>query len=428
MTESDISALLLYLTILFGATYLLAAFFSRFRIPGIIGALFVAMAAHYTPVGAALTSGPLAPSFSFLGQLGVLFLLFFIGLQIDLKEMRTVSGDIVWLTALNTVFPFLFGVAVMLLMGYGWLVAFVIGLTRMPTAEAVIVPILDEFRLIRTRVGEFIVGAGVLDDLIEVFLVAFVSIWIGEQSESAVGGAGGEIVGLMIGLTVFVLMLWISHRWVLPRLARLLPRTLQNLIMLSMLALLGFGGFAEYAHLGMVVGAITAGVVIQPVFRREGNVGDQASRTLQSISYGFFGLIFFFWVGLSVDLGGLIRAPMLAVLLFLAAFLGKLTGVFAMVPMKKLTRHEAWTIGIGLNARLTTEIIVARLLLDARLIDLHLFTALVAASSLSTIIVPLVFTLLVRWWGERLRKEPLTGRLHPASHAHARHGPRPSGR
>jgi len=121
----------------------------------------------------------LSDAFFFLAQLGVLFLLFFIGRQIDLKEMRSLSRDIVWATALNTMVPFLLGVVVMLALGYGWVVAFVIGLTCMPTAEAVIVPILDEFNMIRTRVGGFIVGAGVLDDVIEIFLIAFVSVWIG---------------------------------------------------------------------------------------------------------------------------------------------------------------------------------------------------------------------------------------------------------
>ncbi|MBW1815825.1 MAG: hypothetical protein JRJ60_01555 [Deltaproteobacteria bacterium] len=57
--------------------------------------------------------------------------------------MRDQSGDIIWHTVLNTTVPFLMGVGVMLALGYGWLLAFVIGLTRMPTAEAVIVPILN---------------------------------------------------------------------------------------------------------------------------------------------------------------------------------------------------------------------------------------------------------------------------------------------
>ena len=170
------------------------------------------------------------------------------------------------------------------------------------------------------------------------------------------------------------------------------------------------GRFAESASLGMVVGAITAGILMRPVFTKAGAAGETATHAVQAISYGFLGLVFFLWVGLKVDLSSLMQAPTLAILLFLAAFVGKLVGVFIMVPMKRLSVREAWIIGIGLNARLTTEIIVAQLLFNAKLIDVNLFTALVAASSLSTILVPLLFTLLVRAWGPQLRAaEPETG-------------------
>jgi Ca2+-transporting ATPase len=109
-------------------------------------------------------------------------------------------------------------------------------------------------------------------------------------------------------------------------------------------------------------------------------------------------------VGLSVDLGGILQSPTLAILLYLAGTIGKLTGVFLMVPMKKITVREAWTIGIGLDARLTTEIIVAKLLLEANLISVHLFIALVSAASFTAITVPLLFTILARLWGDQLRK------------------------
>ncbi|HHQ14109.1 MAG TPA: cation:proton antiporter, partial [Chromatiales bacterium] len=294
-----------------------------------------------------------------------------------------------------------------------WVVAFVVGLTRMPTAEAVIVPILDEFQMVRTRVGAFIVGAGVLDDVIEVFLIAFVSVWIGEQT---VGAASGEreAVTVAIGIGVFTVMALVSYHWILPLISGWLPRRPRNLILLTMLVLFAFGGLAEYSSLGIVVGAIVAGVLLRPVFNRAGAAGERATGAVRAFSYGFLGIVFFFWVGLSVDLGGMLAEPELALLLFLAAFLGKLAGIFLMVPLRKLTVREAWAVGIGLNARLTTEIIVAKLLLDAKLIDTHLFTALVAASSMSTVVVPLVFTLLVRWWGKQL--------LQPMSHITATGG------
>lgn len=395
MTEAHTGELLLHLGGLFGLSFLLGGLLERWRIPGILAALLVAMASHGTRLGEALTRPPFEAPFAFLAQIGVLFLLFFIGMQIDRRELRSLRGDIVWATVLNTALPFLFGVAVMLVLGYGWTVAFVVGLSRMPTAEAVIVPILDEFQMVRTRVGEFIVGVGVLDDVIEVFLVAFVSVWIGGQT-LGVQGTQREVVDILVSLALFALAAWLVYRWILPFLANWLPRRPRNLILLSMLVMFAFGGFSEHSHLGMVVGAIVSGVLLRPVFNQAGSSGEQTVAAIRAISYGFFGIIFFFWVGLSVDLGGMVEQPELATLLFLAAFVGKLVGIFLMVPMHKLSRREAWVVGVGLNARLTTEIIVAKLLLDARLIDVQLFTALVAASSLSTVVVPVAFTLMVK--------------------------------
>lgn len=400
MTESHISEILLDLGLLFGLTYLLAGLLERVRIPAILGALFIAMAVHYTPLGARLLSPEIYGPLTFLAQLGVLFLLFFIGLQIDMEEMRRMRSDIIWCTVLNTTVPFLLGMGVMLALGYGWLLAFVIGLTRMPTAEAVIVPILDEFQLIRTRVGEFIVGVGTLDDVLEVFMVGFVSLWIGKKAGGSASGLAGDIIGMGLGLVVFVSLAWISYRWLIPRLNRWLPRQPRNLMLLAMVALLGFGGLSEYSNLGMVVGAITAGILMRPAF--DDLAGAQTTQAIRTVSYGFLGLVFFFWVGLNADLEGMVEAPTLAILLFLAAFVGKLIGVFFMVPMGRMTMREAWTVGVGINARLTTEIIIAQLLLQANLIDVHLFTALVAASSVSTISVPLLFSLLVRRWGDQL--------------------------
>jgi len=399
MSDHILGSFLIILALLFGLTYLVAGVLERLRIPGILGALFVGMGIHYTLLGPMLSSGINGEIFTVLADLGVLFLLFFIGLQIDVKEMRTQSGDIVIATVLNTLTPFILGMGVMLWLDYGWLLAFVIGITRMPTAEAVIVPILDEFGLTRTRIGNYIVGAGVLDDVIEVFLVAFVSVWIGTKNGLADSRGMTEIA---IYAASFVAMAWFARRFILVPLSRWTRVRVSNLIILTVLVLFLFGGFAEYTDLGLVVGAIVAGMLLRPVFIRSNEAGEGATRAVRAVSYGFFGIVFFLWIGMSVDLKGMIEAPVLGILLFLAAFVGKILGIFLMVPMGKLTFKEAWTVGIGLNARLTTEIIVAKLLLDSNLINIDLFTALVAASSVSTLLVPLIFSLMVSRWREHL--------------------------
>jgi Ca2+-transporting ATPase len=398
MTDQDLGEFLLLLALLFALTYVLAGVFERLKIPGILAALFVAMGAHYTPIGTLLTQGVNGEIFTVLADLGVLFLLLFIGLQIDMGAMRRQGRDITLATVLNTVVPFVFGVAVMRFLDFSWVTALVIGLTAMPTAEAVIVPILDEFRLIRTKIGNYIVGAGVMDDVIEVFLVATVSVWI-----TTAGSPSGlditEIAKIVTNAAIFIVVAWGVRSLILVPLSGWLQVKVPNLILLMIIVLFIFGGFAEYVGLGLVVGAIVAGMMMRPVFDAAHETGEQASKAVRAVSYGFFGIIFFLWIGMSVDLSGLAEAPELAVLLFLAAFTGKLSGIFLMVPMKKLTVKEAWAVGIGLNARLTTEIIVAKLLLDAGLIDTRLFTALVASSSLSTIIVPLAFSAIASRWG-----------------------------
>ena len=183
------------------------------------------------------------------------------------------------------------------------------------------------------------------------------------------------------------------------------PENLSALMIFSLVILFGFGGFGEYVELGMVVGAIAAGVIMRPLFEKEEQKGELLSTTTQTLSYGFFGVLFFFWVGFNADVEGFLQEPILAIILFLAGIVGKFFGVFMMVPMKRITFKEAVIIGTGLNARLTTEIIVAQLLYSAEIIDLKLFTALVAASSFTAITVPLLFSLLIRFWGEEVYRE-----------------------
>ncbi|MFA6190806.1 MAG: cation:proton antiporter [Sulfurimonas sp.] len=400
MNGIELGELLLSLSLIFALTYGFGYFLSKFKIPSILAALFVGMLLSHTPFMAFIHSvSAFESTFSFLSNFGVLFLLFYIGLQIDLGEMKESGSDIVWLTVLNTAIPFLFGVITMLFYGYGWAIALVIGMTRMPTAEAVIVPILDEFNMIKTRVGTFIIGAGVLDDVIEVILVGIVSIWIGSKT----GETHGGIIGLIVGIVAFFIISWLFYRLIPHIIKKWEPKSLSELMVFSLVVIFGFGGLGEYVELGMVVGAITAGVIMRPLFETEEKRGELLSKTTQTLSYGFFGVIFFFWVGLNADMNGFFQEPLLAILLYLAGTLGKLFGVLIMVPMKKLTLKEALIVGVGLDARLTTEIIVAQLLYSSSIIDIKLFTALIAASSFTALSVPLLFSQLIRIWGSEVQ-------------------------
>jgi Ca2+-transporting ATPase len=397
MSDLVMGEFLLALALLFALAYFVSGIFERARVPTILAALFVALFVKYTPIYSHIEPFVTGETFTTLAKLGVLFLLFFIGLQIDLEEMRSQSRDIITATLLNTTLPFIMGMTVMLYLGYDWVIAFVIGLTTMPTAEAVVVPILDEFGLAKTKVGNYIIGAGVLDDVIEVFLIAFVSIMVTNKT-NLVSWDSSELLLIVIKIFCFIALAYSMRKFLLLPIAKWLQLNLKNRLLLSILVLFLFGGVAEYSDLGLVVGAIVAGILMNLVYKRAKEYSQPLMDTVATISYGFFALFFFLWIGFNINVSGIIKAPELTLLLFAAAFLGKVLGIFLMVPMKKLSAKEAWIVGIGLNARLTTEIIVAKILFDAHIIDLSLFSALVAAASLSTLTVPVALSLLMRRW------------------------------
>lgn len=398
---STLAKFLLVLSALLALTLLVSAVLQRVRIPSMIAALLVGVGARYTPMAHTLSVPADGDLFGVFAQLGVLFLLFFVGLQIDMRDVRQSGREVLLLTISSTSVPFLLGLVVMLALGYDAVTAVVIGMSLMPTAEVVVVPILDEFGVLHTRVGQLIVSAGTLDDVVEVALVAVVSVWLG----SKVAGATASVLlaSAAAGIVVLVGLGWIGSRWLLPRLVRWMPNEAHHLVMVSMCVVLGFVGVATLAGLGPLIGAITAGLAMRPTYSQLGIAGERATQTFRQISYGFFGAIFFLRVGLALDPVSLARAPWLALLLFAAGAGGKIGGVMILRAAKKLTTLEGWAVGVGLDARLTTETIVAQMLYRAKLISGDVFGALVAASALSTIGVPLVFALIVRRWGDRIR-------------------------
>jgi len=400
MTE-DIGLSLLILGGLFALSYLAGGLLVRIRIPGVMGALVVALALQLTPFGAEILDSDTGEILSFLGELGAMFLLFYIGLQVDIVTLRKLGRDVILLTALVTMLPFLFGLGAMLALGFPPFLAVVIGMTRIPTAEAVVAPILDEFGLTRTKVGQLIIGAGTLDDIFEILLVVLVSGWIAEQG-GVTSSVATSIESAALGIAVLLGFSVVLGRWGLPWLSRLLPAEPRHLVLLSVAVLLTFGGLSEYSGAGFVLGSLAAGMAMRKTLEADGEPGAAAIRDIQSIAYGFLGPAFFLWVGLTADLSGIIRAPVLTLALYLTAMFGKVFGALALVPLRRLDSRQALVTGIGLDARLTTEIVVAQLLYSSGLIDLPLFTALVAASSISTTSIPLIFSVLVRRWRSSL--------------------------
>jgi len=131
------------LAAVFSLSYVSGALFERVRIPAVIAPLLLGFLLRYTPFTSAVMRGNVPGHLSILSNLAVVFLLFFVGLEIDIAEVGKLSRVIMLITVLNTFFAFLFNFGVGIAFGYSVMIAFLIGVTAMPTAEAVVVPILE---------------------------------------------------------------------------------------------------------------------------------------------------------------------------------------------------------------------------------------------------------------------------------------------
>jgi Kef-type K+ transport system membrane component KefB len=400
--EIELSGILLEFALLFTGIAALSLFFKQIRLPIVLAPVLLGVFLRYTPLEAHLGEEDFRFALGILANLGVLFLLFYIGLQIDLNALKKFGKPILRLTLYSIIFPFIFGFLLIWGLGYGVVLALIIGMTRIPVAEAVVVPILDEFGLMKTKVGQFILGPGVLDDAIEVLLVAIVSIWLSRQT----GIAADTNAGLMLLVNIFLFLagVWIFYRHLIPYLGKWVDHNARNVVIFSVAILFLFSGVAEYSELGLVIGALLAGMALKPWFVSLEDVGVQVMHAFQLIAYGFFGMFFFYQVGLMVEPEGIFLHPFLVIGLFLAGTLGKLLSALLMVPEKSLTLKEAITVGVGLDVHMTTELIIAQMLLSAGVINATLYTVLIAVSSLSMISVPVLLSILLRLWGPILKE------------------------
>jgi nucleotide-binding universal stress UspA family protein len=148
-----------------------------------------------------------------------------------------------------------------------------------------------------------------------------------------------------------------------------------------------------------VLGAFIAGLLLgqSPMLTR------QLSAQLRGLIMGLFMPVFFTLVGFTLDVSALAQARFLWLTLALIALasVGKFLGAFIGGRFGGLTRAESFAVGCGMNARGSTEVIVASLGLQLGALNLHLFTAIVAMAVVTTMVMPPM----LRWAFARL---PLT--------------------
>ncbi len=375
----------LILALAFVASFIFGYFIERLKIPWVFAALIIGIVLSMFPGVVTLFHDA---GMETLAYMGMLLLLFNIGLELDLKGLRRTSKLVLRATAMIILAEAAVGtLLVHYLFGYGWAVSLLVALSFATVGEAVLVPILEEFQMVNSRLGQFIIGVGTLDDVFELFTILWTSTIIGLQA-----GRAGITIGTHLGALVLLFLLAAGLRLLrrphirmpYPRLGAALP--------IAFSVFFVFVGIGELADLDALA-ALLAGIAVRAYLPHR--VAEDVVKDVRVVTYGFFAPIFFLWVGMTVDITALAHNLWLALVITGVTAITKVVAT-TIATYRYLDKHQALTAGIGLCVRFSTSIVILKLLLDAGIIHAKLYSVLVASTTIFTVVIPFIFAYLVR--------------------------------
>lgn len=379
--------IILFLAGVFLLTFLVGILLEKFNIPWIFSALLIGLGLAATNLFEDVTS---SGSFHFLAQLGMFFLLFIIGFELDLKKIFGQGSFFIRATIVIILTETVFGsLLVHYIFNVPWLISGLVATSFATVGEAVLLPILDEFKLTKTKLGQTILGIGVLDDLVEILTIVVASVMIGSAAGHTQHGIGFDFL-ILASLFALVFLL----RKIRKELDTFKFMDISSFFLFVIFIIFLFIGLGSFVEAG-ALGAIMAGIALKNIVPKDRlKFIDSEIRTM---AYGFFAPIFFLWVGIDTDVGYLVRFPLLVLLVMAMTNSTKVISSF-FVGRKMLGAKKSILLGIGLCVKFSTSIVVIKLLFDKGIIASDLYSVLVGTTIMFKFVVPFLLSFLIRRW------------------------------
>jgi Kef-type K+ transport system membrane component KefB len=362
---------------------LLLGYLPRLRLPAVVVEIVAGVVLGPSVLGWVHIDLPV----KILAILGLAFLLFLAGLEIDLRTLR---GRALRLALLGYGLTLVLGIAVGAGLGAaGWTRSPVlIAIALSATSLGLVVPVLKDAGKAEGYIGQTIIASPTVADFAAIVLLTLFFSTSGR-------GAGSTLVLLAIfaGLVgiVCLLLTQVGRSMRLGTvLVRLQDTTAEIRVRMSVALLIGFVALAERFGLETILGAFLAGAVVSLLDR------DSASHPhfrikLEAIGYGFLVPVFFVASGVQLDLHGLFAEPsaLLRVPVFLLALL-LVRGLPALLYLPDLGRHAAIAAGLLQATSLPFLVTAATIGMQVGTISSVTGAALICAGLLSVVIFPAV--------------------------------------
>lgn len=369
----------------------LGSFFARFGLPIVLGELLAGIILGPPILG---LIGP-SPGMELLAELGIFFVMFHTGMEMDPKELLEHLWPSLCVAVGGFVLPFVLGYFATRAFGGTLFQSLFVGMGISITAIAVQSVILHSLRISATYVGHIIIGAAIADDILSLIGL---SILLGMAKSGTIQFLDVGIVVLKV-VGFFILTIVLGH-FIVPKLLGRLHDREGKAFTFAILAALAMAYLAELVGLHLIIGAFLAGQYIRKELMDE-KIYHAISDRFFGLSYGFLLPVFFASLSFHLHFDWNISFAAFALVLTLAAIAGKLLGCGLGYSLFKRNLWESTIVGFGMNGRGAVEIVVASVVLklsndllasgaiEAPLLTQNQFSALILMAFLTTLMAPL---------------------------------------
>jgi Na+:H+ antiporter len=312
-------------------------------------------------------------------ELGVVFLLFWVGLETRLSEMRAVGRIALTVGSAGVVLPFLAGIGFGLALGESTETSVFLGAALAATSAGITSATFLDLGIARSRAARTVLGAAVVDDILALILL---SVAVGMAAD---GGVDAGKIALALAIAVaFVAFVALGGTQLLQRRPQLLqaPAFANSPLLPAVLLCLGLAAFAANIGLAALIGAFLAGMIVAET--KDHSSIEEEVRPL----YAFFPPFFFAFIGIELDLGTLLDGHALLLLAAITVIAAAAKLIPAYWAARPLGRQEAAVVGVGMIPRGEVGIVVASIGAAEGVVDAELFGVVVGMSILTTLVAP----------------------------------------
>lgn len=364
----------LAMLIVFGSAKLLAEIFERFGQPGLVGEILAGALIGPSVLGWIRPNDVLTA----LADLGVMFLLFRVGLECKASELMRVGGTAFLVATAGVVVPMLFGWGIMKTWGYSTIESVFVGAAMVATSVGITARVLAGKGLLQLRASQIILAAAVIDDILGLIVLAIVS--------SAARG-GVNVLEIVTIATLAIGFTFVVAKWGTGAMEKLVPKVEANLragevqFNLALVMLFALSVLAIHTGVAAIVGAFLAGMAL----------AESVSSRVQDLAHGITELLVPFFlagIGLHLDFSAFNNSSTmtLALVILAAAIVSKWIGCgfgAAALGWKEMMR-----IGVGMVPRGEVGMVVAQLGLTMGVIEKPVYAVVVFMAVMTTVVAP----------------------------------------